>query len=67
MFACYLIAYIMRIMNSKLKQIYYSNDGYWKGEGAIQKLCKASGSIKEEAEMVNETFIVPNLFTTAKI
>ena len=31
-FACYLIAYITRIMKSKFKQIYYSNDGYWKGK-----------------------------------
>ena len=49
-FACYLIAYIIRIMESKLKQIYYSNDGYWRGKTAIQKLSKASNSTKEEAE-----------------
>ena len=49
-FACYLIAYIIRIMESKFKQIYYSNDGYWRGKTAIQKLSKASGSTKEEAE-----------------
>ena len=47
--ACYLIAYIMRITKSKLKQIYYSNDGYWRGKSEIQKLSKASGSTKEEA------------------
>ena len=34
-------------MESKLKQIYYSNDGYWRGKIAIQKLSKASGSTKE--------------------
>ena len=49
-FACYLIAYIIRIMESKFKQIYYSDDGYWKGKSAIQELSKASGSTKEEAE-----------------
>ena len=49
-FACYLIAYIIRIRKSKFKQIYYSNDGYWRGKTAIQKLSKASGSTKEEAE-----------------
>ena len=49
-FACYLIAYIIRIMESKFKQICYSNDGYWRGKSAIQKLSKASGSTKEEAE-----------------
>ena len=37
-------------MKSKFKQIYFSNDGYWKGKTAIQKLSKASGSTKEEAE-----------------
>ena len=37
-------------MKSKFKQIYYSNDGYWKGKSAIQKLSKGSGSTKEEAE-----------------
>ena len=37
-------------MESKFKQIYYSNDGYWRGKTAIQKLSKASGSTKEEAE-----------------
>ena len=37
-------------MKSKFKQIYYSNDGYWRGKRAIQKLSKVSGSTKEEAE-----------------
>ena len=37
-------------MESKFKQIYYSNDGYWRGKSAIQKIPKASGSTKEEAE-----------------
>ena len=37
-------------MKSKFKQIYYSNDGYWRGKTAIQKLSKASGSTKEKAE-----------------
>ena len=37
-------------MNSKFEQIYYSNDGYRRGKTAIQKLSKASGSTKEEAE-----------------
>ena len=37
-------------MESKFKQIYYPNDGYWGGKTAIQKLSKASGSTKEEAE-----------------
>ena len=49
-FACYLIAYIIRIMKGKFKQIYYSNDGSWRGNNAIQKLSKASGSTEEEAE-----------------
>ena len=47
---CYLIAYIIRKMNKKFEQIYYSDDGYWRGKSAIQKLSKASGSTKEEAE-----------------
>ena len=37
-------------MNKKFNQIYYSDDGYWRGRSAIQKLSKASGSTKEEAE-----------------
>ena len=37
-------------MDKKSKRIYYSDDGYWRGESAIQKLSKASGSMKEEAE-----------------
>ena len=37
-------------MESKFKQIYYFNDGYWRGKNAIQKLSKASDSTKEEAE-----------------
>ena len=38
---CYVIAF---------NQIYYSDDGYWRGKSAIQKLSRASGSTKEEAE-----------------
>ena len=49
-FACYLIAYIIRITDKKFKQIYYSDDRYWRGKNAIQKLFRASGSTKEEAE-----------------
>ena len=37
-------------MDEKFKQIYYSDDGYWRGKSAIQKLSKASVSTKEEAE-----------------
>ena len=37
-------------MKSKFKQIYCSNDGYWRGKTTIQKLSKESGSTKEEAE-----------------
>ena len=37
-------------MDKKFYQIYYSDDGYWRGRSAIQKLAKASGSTKEEAE-----------------
>ena len=37
-------------MDKKFKQIYYSDDGYWRGKSAIQKLAKSSGSTKEEAE-----------------
>ena len=49
-FACYLIAYVIRKMDEKFKRIYYSDDGYWRGKSAIQKLSRASGSTKEEAE-----------------
>ena len=37
-------------MNKEFDKIYYSDDGYWRGRSAIQKLAKASGSTKEEAE-----------------
>ena len=37
-------------MDKKFEQIYYSDDGYWRGKSAIQKLAKSSGSMKEEAE-----------------
>ena len=37
-------------MDKKFKQSYYSDGGYWRGKSAIQKLAKASGSTKEEAE-----------------
>ena len=37
-------------MDKKFKQIYYSDDRYCRGKSAIQKLSKASGSTKEEAE-----------------
>ena len=37
-------------MDKKFKQIYYSEGGYWRGKSAIQRLAKASGSAKEEAE-----------------
>ena len=49
-YAFYLIAYIIRKMDKKFKQIYYSDGGYWRGKIAIQRLAKASGSTKEEAE-----------------
>ena len=47
---CYLIAYIIRKVDKKFEHIYCSDDGYWRGKSAIQKLAKASGSTKEEAE-----------------
>ena len=37
-------------MDKKFNQTYYSDDGYWRGKIAIQRLAKASGSTKEEAE-----------------
>ena len=37
-------------MDKKFKRTYYSDDGYWTGKSAIQKLAKASRSTKEEAE-----------------
>ena len=37
-------------MDKKFNQIYHSDGGYWRGKSTIQKLTKASGSTKEEAE-----------------
>ena len=49
-YARYLITYIIRKMDKRFKQIYYSDDGYWRGKSTILKLSRASGSTKEEAE-----------------
>ena len=40
----------VRKMDKKFEQIYYSDVGYWRGTSAIQKLARASGSTKGEAE-----------------
>ena len=37
-------------MDKKFEHIYYSDDGYWRGKIAIQRLAKVSGSTKVEAE-----------------
>ena len=37
-------------MDKKFNQIYYSDDGYWRGKSAIQKLAKKTGTTNEEAE-----------------
>ena len=37
-------------MDKRFKQIYYSDGGYWRRKSAFQKLAKASGSTKGEAE-----------------
>ena len=37
-------------MDKKFERIYYSDDGFWRGKSAIQRLAKASGSMKEEVE-----------------
>ena len=37
-------------MDKKFNQIYYSDDGYWRGKSAIQRLAKASDSTKGQAE-----------------
>lgn len=37
-------------MNNKFKQIYYSDDGYWRGKSAINKLAKKAGSTNGQAE-----------------
>ena len=47
--AFYLIAYIIRKMDKKFNQIYFSDNGYWRGKSAIQR-SGSSGSTKEEAE-----------------
>ena len=46
-YACYLIVYIIRRIDKKFKQIYCSDDGYWRGKSAIQTLAKSSGSMNE--------------------
>ena len=37
-------------MDKKFNQIYYSDDGYWRGKSAIHKLAKKTGTTNEEAE-----------------
>ena len=49
-YVCNLIVYIIRKMDEKFKRIYHSDNGYWRGKSAIQKLSRTSGSTKEEAE-----------------
>ena len=49
-YACYSIAYIIRKVDEKFKQIYCSDNEYWRGKSAIQQLSKASGSMKEETK-----------------
>ena len=49
-YAFYLIAYIIRKMDKKFKQIYYSDGGYWRGKIAIQRLAEVSDSMKDKAE-----------------
>ena len=67
-YVCYLIAYIIRKMDEKFKQIYYSDDGYWRGKSAIQKLSKGSGLTKKtDRKMATAATIVPNIFTSTKI
>ena len=36
--------------DKEFKNIYYSEKGYWKGLSAIDKLARAAGSTKTEAE-----------------
>ena len=55
-------------MDEKFKKIHYSDDGYWRGKSANQKLSRASNSTKEEAEKwLMKQAIVPNIFTSTKI
>ena len=49
-----LIAYIIRKMDKKFKQIYYPDGGYWRGKSAIQKLSKASESTEEEKWLLKQ-------------
>ena len=37
-------------MDKKFNQIYYFDNGYWRGKSAIQKLAKKTGTTNEEAE-----------------
>ena len=41
---------MIRKVDKKFKQIYYSDGGYWRGKSAIQRLAEVTGSTKEEAE-----------------
>ena len=55
-------------MNNKFKQIYYSDDGYWRGKSAINKLAKKAGSTKDRCrEMVINTTTVSDIFTSTKV
>ena len=51
-------------MDKKFNQIYYSDDGYWRGKSAIQKLSRATGSTKEEAERwLNQMIFIRQTFS----
>ena len=39
-----------RLLDAKLKKIYYSEGGYWKGKSVIEKFSKATNSSISDAE-----------------
>ena len=41
-------------MDEKFKRIHYSDNGYWRGKNAIQKLSGASGLPKEEKWLMKQ-------------
>ena len=55
-------------MDKKFKQTYYSDDGYWRGKSAIQKLVKAIRLKKRRSRVVaTETALVSDLPSCSKV
>ena len=54
-------------VNSLMRKIYYSPEGYWKGYSAVSKLANAANVGEAEARDWLETGNLADLFTTTEV